>query len=117
MRIARARRRRGRGGLGARADRSACASRARCRWRTSRRRSSRATRRPLTGIPILAAVLYVMYLFVGVFGAQTLVGLFEDGIFGRGINPAATWLVDRAIPFAFASATSSSASTGSSRWV
>src|SRR4051794_30188009 len=31
---------------------------------------SRATRSPVTGIPILAFVLYVMYLFVGVFGAQ-----------------------------------------------
>ena len=30
---------------------------------------------PLTGLPILAFVLYVVYLFVGVFGAQTLVGL------------------------------------------
>lgn len=62
---------------------------------------SRATRHPLTGIPILAAVLYAMYLFVGVFGAQTLVGLLEEEVFGRGINPAATWLVDRAVPFAF----------------
>lgn len=60
---------------------------------------SRATRSPITGIPILAAVLYVMYLFVGVFGAQTLVGFFEEDLFGRGINPAATWLVDRVLPF------------------
>ena len=59
---------------------------------------ARATRRPLTGLPILAAVLYAMYLFVGVFGAQTLVKLFEDDVFGRGINPASIWLVDRFIP-------------------
>jgi ferrous iron transport protein B len=59
---------------------------------------ARATRRPLTGLPILAVVLYALYLFVGVFGAQTLVKLFEDGLFGRGINPAAIWLVDRFIP-------------------
>jgi ferrous iron transport protein B len=52
---------------------------------------SRATRRPLTGLPILAAVLYVLYLFVGVFGAQTLVGFFEETVFGRGVNPAAAW--------------------------
>jgi ferrous iron transport protein B len=51
-----------------------------------------AVRRPLTGISILLAVLYVMYLFVGVFGAQTLVGLLEQGLFGRWINPAATTL-------------------------
>ena len=50
---------------------------------------SRATRRPLTGLPILALVLYVLYLFVGVFGAQTLVGFFEKVVFGKLINPAA----------------------------
>src|SRR6266508_2754003 len=60
---------------------------------------ARATRRPVTGLPILAAVLYALYLFVGVFGAQTLVKLFEDGLFSKGINPAAIWLTDRFIPF------------------
>lgn len=63
---------------------------------------SRATRSPITGIPILALVLYAMYLFVGVFGAQTLVGLLEGQVFGRGINPAVTWAVERVLPFAFA---------------
>jgi ferrous iron transport protein B len=62
---------------------------------------ARATRRPATGLPILAAVLYALYLFVGVFGAQTLVKLLEDGLFGQGINPAATWLADRFIPVPF----------------
>jgi ferrous iron transport protein B len=59
---------------------------------------ARATRRPITGLPILAAVLYLLYLFVGVFGAQTLVKLLEDGVFGRGINPASIWLADRFVP-------------------
>ncbi len=59
---------------------------------------ARATRRPVTRIPILVAVLYALYLFVGVFGAQTLVGVLEDGLFGRGINPAAILLVDRLVP-------------------
>ena len=54
---------------------------------------SRATRRPLTGLPILALVLYTLYLFVGVFGAQTLVGFFEEVVFGRLVNPAAFSLV------------------------
>ena len=63
---------------------------------------SRATRSPITGIPILGVVLYAMYLFVGVFGAQFLVGLMENDLFGRAINPAATWLVDRALPLPFA---------------
>jgi ferrous iron transport protein B len=60
---------------------------------------ARATRRPVTGLPILAAVLYAMYLFVGVFGAQTLVKIFEDGVFGRGVNPASVWVANRFIPF------------------
>ncbi|OFW18052.1 MAG: hypothetical protein A3F69_04290 [Acidobacteria bacterium RIFCSPLOWO2_12_FULL_66_10] len=59
---------------------------------------ARAARRPLTGLPILAVVLYALYLFVGVFGAQTLVKLLEEGVFGRGINPAAMWLADQFIP-------------------
>jgi ferrous iron transport protein B len=51
---------------------------------------NRAVREPLTGLPILALVLYATYLFVGVFGAQTLVGALEHHLFGRVINPAAT---------------------------
>ena len=53
----------------------------------------RAVREPLTGLPILALVLYVTYLFVGVFGAQTLVGALEHGVFNGYINPAATALL------------------------
>jgi ferrous iron transport protein B len=63
---------------------------------------SRAVRQPLTGLPILALVLYVVYLFVGVFGAQTLVGLVEHRLFGQVINPAATALADRFLPWAAA---------------
>ena len=55
----------------------------------------RAVRQPATGIPILAIVLYLTYLIVGVFGAQTLVGLLEDGLFGRYVNPAAAALARR----------------------
>lgn len=50
---------------------------------------ARAVRQPLTGIPILVAVLYITYLFVGVLGAQTLVGVLENGVFGGWINPLA----------------------------
>lgn len=49
----------------------------------------RWTREPLTGIPILAVVLTVMYYFVGVFGAGTLVGLIEEDLFGSYLTP---WL-------------------------
>lgn len=51
---------------------------------------NRAVREPLTGLPILALVLYATYLFVGVFGAQTLVGVLENQLFDGVINPAAT---------------------------
>jgi ferrous iron transport protein B len=50
----------------------------------------RAVREPVTGVPILLAVLYVTYLVVGVFGAQTLVNLLEKGLFGTYLNPWAT---------------------------
>jgi ferrous iron transport protein B len=52
----------------------------------------RAVRQPLTGLPILALVLYLTYLFVGSFGAQTLVGLIEEDLFGGFINPQAVAL-------------------------
>jgi len=72
--------------------------RAAARWQE---RLGRAVREPLTGLPILAAVLYLVYLAVGVFGAQTLVELLEEGIFGRLVNPTAVELAQRYIPIAF----------------
>ncbi len=45
------------------------------------------------GWPMLLAVLYVVYLFVGDFGASTLVGLLEEDFFGEILNPAVTTLV------------------------
>ncbi|MGM0574044.1 MAG: ferrous iron transport protein B [Bacteroidota bacterium] len=45
--------------------------------------------RPVTGIPILLLVLYfVLYKFVGVFGAGTVVDFVEGKLFGEHINPA-----------------------------
>ncbi len=60
-------------------------------------RISNMVRRPVTGLPILAGVLYLVYLVVGVFGAQTLVGWIEAA-FRTGINPLATGLVNRLVP-------------------
>jgi ferrous iron transport protein B len=54
---------------------------------------------PLLGWPVLAAVLYAVYLFVGVFGAGTLVGLLEENFFGAIVNPWLTGLVETLIPF------------------
>jgi ferrous iron transport protein B len=60
---------------------------------------ARWVREPLTALPILAAVLYAVYLFVGVFGAQTLVELLEDGLFDTWINPAAIAVADAVAPW------------------
>src|SRR3954468_13767266 len=50
---------------------------------------NRAVREPSTGLPILPFVLYATYLFVGVFGAPTLVGALEGRLFNGLVNPAA----------------------------
>ena len=44
---------------------------------------------PVWGWPLLLVVLYATYLFVGVLGAGTLVGLLEDRVFGGYVNPLA----------------------------
>jgi ferrous iron transport protein B len=63
------------------------------------RRLERLTTHSLWGLPFLAAVLCACYLFVGVFGAGTLVDLLEEGLFGRWINPAAIALSERFVPW------------------
>ncbi len=47
------------------------------------------TMHPVWGVFFLALVLAAAYLFVGVFGAGTLVDLIEDDLFGKVINPTA----------------------------
>jgi ferrous iron transport protein B len=59
----------------------------------------RSTTHPVLGLPLLAAVLYACYLFVGVFGAGTLVELLEEGLFGSWLNPAAIALAERFLPW------------------
>jgi ferrous iron transport protein B len=56
-------------------------------------RLSEAMMNPLTGIPILVLVLLLLYEFVGVLGAQTLVDFLEGAVFEAHINP---W-VDQAL--------------------
>jgi ferrous iron transport protein B len=53
---------------------------------------------PFWGIPILFFVLWVMYEFVGVFGAQTSVKFLEETVFGKWILPPITYGVHRFIP-------------------
>jgi ferrous iron transport protein B len=62
-------------------------------------RLARLTTHRTWGLPILLAVLLLCYLFVGVFGAGTLVNLLEHGLFGSVINPAATRLAERFLPW------------------
>lgn len=57
------------------------------------------TTHPLLGLPFLAATLYVAYLFVGVFGAGTLVGLLEEDLFGGVVNPWAIAAAERFLPW------------------
>ena len=60
-------------------------------------RIGQAVVHPLWGIPILLGVLFAVYEFVGVFGATTLVGLLEEGLFEGILNPAFTHLVTVAV--------------------
>ncbi|MHC4561438.1 MAG: ferrous iron transport protein B [Planctomycetota bacterium] len=53
-----------------------------------RERLSRLCMHPITGIPLLFAVLYFgLYKFVGGFGAGTMVDFLESGVFGEYITP------------------------------
>jgi ferrous iron transport protein B len=61
---------------------------------------SRLLVRPLTGVPILLAVLYFgLYQFVGVFGAGTLVGLLEERVFAGWLSPWLTDVFQRWVPW------------------
>lgn len=59
----------------------------------------RLSAHPLWGLPILAVVLMAIFWFVGIFGAGTLVGFFEEHLFGAVINPFVFKLVEGLIPF------------------
>lgn len=59
----------------------------------------RWTLRPWPGYLIGGAVLYVVYLFVGVFGAGAAVDFLENTVFGRWIVPAVTWAAERWVPW------------------
>jgi ferrous iron transport protein B len=54
---------------------------------------------PVWGVPVLLAVLYGMYQFVGIFGAGTLVGWLEDGLFGRYVSPWSIRALEFVLPF------------------
>lgn len=67
---------------------------------TTAERLSRLTMNPLTGLPILALVLYWgFYRFVGGIGAGTLVDLLEEHLFGRWLTPWLTTVCERLLPW------------------
>jgi ferrous iron transport protein B len=61
-------------------------------------RISRLTTHPVWGLGVLAAVLYCIYWFVGVFGAGVLVDFLEENLFGELINPWVSAWVENLIP-------------------
>jgi ferrous iron transport protein B len=62
-------------------------------------RLGRLATHPVWGWFILAGTLYLLYWFVGIFGAGTLVGLLEEDLFGKVINPWFTDFINRLIPW------------------
>jgi len=63
-------------------------------------RLSRVMMNPITGVPILLAILYVgLYQFVGVFGAGVAVDFLEGTVFGEWINPFVTDVATKFIPW------------------
>jgi ferrous iron transport protein B len=54
---------------------------------------------PIGGIPILIVVLFLVYEFVGVFGAGTLVDFFEGTLFNGYVNPVSISIVESLIPY------------------
>lgn len=56
---------------------------------------------PVYGIPILSAVLFLVYQFVGVLGAGGTVGFLEETVFGGYLNPWAAKIVSLVFPVPF----------------
>jgi ferrous iron transport protein B len=56
---------------------------------------------PVFGFPILLAVLYAVYQFVGVLGAGTAVNFLEKTVFGGYLNPWAIKIVEYVLPVPF----------------
>jgi len=59
---------------------------------------SNLTMETLTGIPILIGILYLLYKFVGVFGAGIVVDFIESTVFGEYFNPWITNLLKTYLP-------------------
>ncbi|MFH2202775.1 MAG: ferrous iron transport protein B [Elusimicrobiota bacterium] len=62
----------------------------------------RWTLRPVSGGLIALLMLWLLYQFVGVFGAQTAVGFIEGRLFAGLVNPVLTTGVERILPWGWA---------------
>jgi ferrous iron transport protein B len=60
---------------------------------------SNLTTHSVAGIPILLLVLYLMYKFVGDFGAGVGVDFLQNVVFGKGVNPTTTRAVEYLLPW------------------
>ena len=69
--------------------------------RNNRAGLSHLTTHPVWGVLILAAVMYALYWFVGIFGAGILVSLLEENLFGQVINPWVVGWVQQLIAWPF----------------
>lgn len=65
-------------------------------------RFSQLALNPFTGTILLALVLWGLYEFVGVFGAQVAVEFLEETLFGEYINPWVIRVVQALLPWAWA---------------
>jgi ferrous iron transport protein B len=54
---------------------------------------------PVKGLGVLAAILFTVFWFVGLFGAGTLVDLLEVGVFEQRLNPLVIGATDAVLPF------------------
>ncbi len=61
----------------------------------------RTSMHPVWGVPVLLAVLYGLYQFVGVLGADIMVGFVEETLFGQYVNPMLTSFIESYLPIAF----------------
>lgn len=57
------------------------------------------TMNPWAGFPLFFLVIFALWEFVGVFGAQTSVAFLEETVFGEHINPWITHLAEKIIPW------------------
>lgn len=80
---------------------TACFYRHALKPRTIRERIGTLALRPLTGVPIMLLVIWVMYEFVGKFAAGTAVDFLKKVVFDTWILPRLDYIITGSIPWPF----------------